>query len=394
VEKFPSQKKIQVTVLKCDVVVADKSRAGLEPNDAVPIRMQIRNTGSDKTPLKFALYVEDDDFFIEHLDYAKAPIPNGQDGDFFDFVLPVYRTVQNLELMPQFKTLCIISTDVDSQDRVVVYKTFDLTVPIKPYIDCLLSKPDPLSILVFGPMGTGKSGFVNSCYTLLQDSKDVIKFTPSLPKDTSVTLKISHFVPGRQAEGTARIIPAAANVKITDTWGMERSGGQYPSWFWAPLFEGKVPDGTESKDITDQQTPEAKNWKPVNPINVAIIAMTVQAIREPAYMNLIVKHVLPKMTQRGLAPLVMLTQVDTIDEALAKDLYDRKEKTSQGNTCFEMLTELRERVSAALTIPVNQIVGMVNYQGKSREPWGTDRAVYVLLRQAFMQKKQLPTPKI
>ncbi len=154
-------------------------------------------------------------------------------------------------------------------------------------------------MLLWGLIGTGKSSFVNSAYSLLAPDPNfptaVQKWQLTMSAPESVTKRVTRLIPGAKSD---RPIPADVNVSFIDTWGWESSKDNYPSLFFQYLLSGGVPDNFDLSRVKNFK-PEDFKVDPSLAVNAVFIAMTVGSAQNDKYLDMISKIIINELNKRS-----------------------------------------------------------------------------------------------
>lgn len=350
----------------------------IAPGKNFSINMELRNVNPfHDMKDNLACSCEEDDFFVANMTVLE---PLAKQKSTTLKVEMLVKPADNLDKLPATKVLKFVD-----ENEVEFYRV-TIAIPIEPFVKHLLTL-EPLRILLWGQIGTGKSAFVNSAYSLLNPNPHfpgaIGRYAASRPANSSVTLNFVRYTAGEMTEGSFQPIPKDVNVSLYDTWGWEttRDGDSYPSLIIPYLLNGALPDNYSLRHVRDFDR-ELDRMKP-NPSkapNAVFIAMTVGAADNEPYVKKI-KELLPLFTNRGLQPIVLVTQIDQVDPKMRADPF------AQHPTVRSVL----QRVSTKIGIDLGDIVPMVNYTEESERTWGIDRAIYVALRKAYLYSKKVNT---
>jgi len=225
----PTTKKVKASGLALQSWSIEEQK--IAPGQSFHISFTIKNIspfGAYDEPC--ALGFEEDGYF--NAAWQLVPMPIRAGATVTIKYEAVAKSTDNLEFLPVIKAVNIINTKYD------LLFTTDIAFSIDPFVRHLASLKPALRILLWGLIGTGKSSFVNSAYSLLAPDPNfptaVLKWQLTMSAPESVTRKVTHLIPGAKAE---RPIPANVNVSFIDTWGWESSKDNYPSVFFPVPIE-------------------------------------------------------------------------------------------------------------------------------------------------------------
>lgn len=127
--------------------------------------------------------------------------------------------------------------------------TYSVPLTMDPYVKWLMSQA-PVNILMWGPIGSGKSQFISSAYSVVNPnmifSRAVSSYAMSMASSESVTQMICRYIPGKKTNAP-REVPLGLMLSMTDSFGWEtRTDAVYSSpQFLRALFQGRIPSNDE-----------------------------------------------------------------------------------------------------------------------------------------------------
>ena len=290
----------------------------------------------------------------------------------------ILQEVKNLEDLPEFKEIEVL--DLSKKPPVLLHK-FQVTLAIEPYVRGLLTL-NPITILLWGYIGTGKTSFMSSALSLLHgvinNTKDVTSWGLSMAAEKSVTQQIVYLTPsndGKPIPGTARQISPRCNVSFVDTWGTEENAKGidfYPEHFVQPLLQGRIPPGFKLDELPSFRA-DNDTYPVFRKITSVFMSMTPAASASKEYMKKIQAFTKVVMAEE-LLPLVLVTQIDTADAQCKIDPRATTPEVSQVLEAIQRDTGFGQR----------DMCPVVNYTDNSYLSFHLDRAIYVALKKAFL----------
>ncbi len=350
----------------------------LHPQDSFEMELKFTNSSFDSIPKgSYGLTIQGDAFFLQkraRVDLAND-IGSGHSWTWIIQFTPVQGTV-NLEELPESKEIEV--SDLSPKPPKSLHK-FKVTFAIEPYVRGLLTL-QPITILLWGYIGTGKTSFMSSALSLLHavinNTKDVTSWGVSMAAEKSVTQHISYMIPSNEpVKGASRKLSPQCNVAFVDVWGTEENAkgiDPYPVHFVQPLLQGRIPPGF-SLDELPSFLPDNDAYPVFRKITSVFMSMTPSAAASKDYMKKIQAFTKSVMAEE-LLPLLLVTQIDTADPQCK---LDPRATTPE-------VTRVLEEIQRETGIGQRDMCPVVNYTDNSYLSFHLDRAIYVALKKAFL----------
>lgn len=287
-------------------------------------------------------------------------------------VRPNQRNI-NLSFLPHTKTVYLIAPErgpfgaPGTVEGYPILRTMELELTLVPYFRALLKEPE-LRVQLWGFMGTGKSSFINTTFSSLmgvvEDNPNVRQWATVLYSEKTVTVQRTVFRPPR------------VNVALIDIWGAEENVERYPKDIWAPLLQGRLPDGFKMPEGGFEDNPSVFVKDPRNKPHALFVFVTATAVQLPAYMEQVTRAY-REAASAGIVPVVILTQVDKLAST-------PEQIAALNNLADPALDLIIDKITQHARLQKSDIVPLINYTSQNLRNFATERAVYVALKKAFL----------
>lgn len=237
-------------------------------------------------------------------------------------------------------------------------------------------------ILLFGPIGSGKSAFINSCYTLLS-SKDAIvgniAQSGSSQNHCTSELKSYRLVSLESKKPTG--------FRLVDSWGVTASN--YDPGFVTLLFGGKIPGGWKmSTPFRLADGAPQGGEKPFKPHCVIFFVPASDLEMNSRYLDRIVQCA-DVASRLSVSCVYAITKVDDISAASPNQSFSRN--SSAGNLRSSLdyseqrVQQLILKAAKLFNTNENQVVALMNYKNENLKSLQLDKWIYRLLHAAAAQ---------
>eukprot|EP01132_Coremiostelium_polycephalum_P006027 gene6027-7511_t len=180
--------------------------------------------------------------------------------------------------------------------------------------------PDiPINILVWGPMGCGKTSFINSILTVLNPKQEVVQPFTSFRATSHVTRSYTrNFLADYIDESTSlgKILKQKLKLCIWDIWGVTQTCFQQLQI--TSFLEGRVPDGTEMNDIVCNNPVQEENK-----IHSVILIIPIGTSQDSKTLEILREHI-ETIVRFGIRPVIVINYLDSFgsDQEEIKKAYE------------------------------------------------------------------------
>ncbi|XP_065826575.1 uncharacterized protein [Oscarella lobularis] len=199
------------------------------------------------------------------------------------------------------------------------------------------------NILLFGMVDSGKSSFVNTLLTMLQDeSKQKICSSAAYGGTAAHTTTKVH------CYNISRLHPNCY-FNLWDTWGLDETS--FVPQQVKYLVNGQLPLGWRREYSVDEYDNH------INRIKTSLTqGMKLDLLREAFQL----------LVNEGLSPILVLSKVDEMDPALRRNAFMLTSK----------LEELRQKAAVLFQLPIERVTYTVNYLQENERNWDIEALAY------------------
>jgi len=237
-----------------------------------------------------------------------------------------------------------------------------ISIPIDYYFQ-YLNTFDPITVLLWGHFGTGKSSFVNTVHTVSNDNphtwNSISTIAHTYAGASTNTIKWTHY-------------PKFRNISIIDSPGYQQNDDFYDDLVIEAMLKGCLA-GLQIKDIKDAEWSKIYSRKKVVP-NVLALMLTTQAAEDDVYMSKVEK-IIKKCERLNVPHLVLVTMIDKVDSKLKENPYANNVD----------VVNIQTKISNLTGIGGAWIQPMINYTSEPQRNWQFDRATFVSLFKLFQK---------
>jgi len=240
-------------------------------------------------------------------------------------------------------------------------------------------KGSNFNILVFGPVGSGKSSWIQTCLTMLHKGNNILKNVCGIGGSSG------------HVTTTLRKIPLPDGLGgISDTWGLALD--TYRRDELSFIVKGRLPSKWDMKDDFAKLTTEIEQTAENRQTESVIVLVPVGTVVDPKELKNL-REQIPKLVSQHLNPVILLAFADTIDKSIR----------GNPNRPSKKIKDLMVQVAQALSIPLMMVFPCVPYSVESSRSFEIERLTYIILHSAlcnardkreFDKQHGVPSPQL
>jgi len=228
-----------------------------------------------------------------------------------------------------------------------------------------------LNIILFGAAGSGKSAFINSCYSVLNSSSEIVgNIAPSGSAIGHCTRKLSRYRLGDISKNEQ------SSVQIWDTWGVSQSN--YSDAFFIGLLQGRIPLNQSMSDILIEKDilslPSNVQQKPHC---VVFFVPASDIVSGSKYLGTVARFA-DIATQTNIGILYCVTKIDEMTE-----LQQIRGKSK--SECCNLLVDIIKKASTAFRCDERFVVPVLNYKTEKARSLSIDVWIFDVLIRSWQE---------
>ena len=222
------------------------------------------------------------------------------------------------------------------------------------------------NILLFGVAGAGKSSFINTLLTMLQN-EDKLALARSAVTGHA-TQRITRY--------DVKAVYPYLHFNLWDTWGLDENN--YDAYLVGLLTKGKLPPNwtmnTDLEKHADKFDKLLKKETPLTQMHAVIFFVPQESLTDlDTHKMARVRQVFEYIRQEGYNPLVLLSKVDEI----RPELHDHPQHS------FKEIEKLSHTAATFFDIDLHRVRYTVNYLYESSRKWEIEALAYQNLTAAL-----------
>ena len=225
-----------------------------------------------------------------------------------------------------------------------------------------VSSDDSINILIFGVAQSGKSLFVNSCYSMINSGSNLITIAQSGSSVGHNTKEIKYY---RLADLKNPQKPLLTPFNLVDTWGVDKHN--YEDFFFNELLDGQVPSGYSIEKTCLSMTNVSHTKRRIHCAIFFVCLADLNANSE--YLSYVKKYA-GFASNKGITPLYCISKID-------EDMQYANCRSSVPD-----LSDLIARAAKVFNTYETRVFPIVNYKIEQRKSNVVDCYIYNLLLKA------------
>lgn len=224
--------------------------------------------------------------------------------------------------------------------------------------------------VLFGPAGTTKSSFINSCYSMLSGT-----WQPEIALSGGGSVHVTKSFRSYRLGDIELGKPA--NIRLWDTVGLARDNEKsYLNFQFDRLLDGAPLDGFEYQRESKWEDSSKKKELEVHVVIFFLNAPELDSSNSSWIEK--IKEFRQMATDRDMETMIVIAKVDLINPKI------RGSADSNGNdNNAQNLENILEKARTIFDLSHDYVLPLINYYGESESNFQVDRSAFTVLQTAF-----------
>jgi len=312
---------------------------------------------------KWYIETKGDEYFAPSRSYVQLHINS------VDIKLTTYKSA-TIETLPSQLRIVLYDSNRNNQSSLC------LGISMDRFTKALFEKTKRLNILLFGLAGSGKSSFINSCFTLFSN-----KVEQQIAEAGGNTQRVTkELKPYRMI---AVHTSAPTSFGLVDTWGLEQNVDYYKQGQFECILQGTLPNGWQMSDeVTLDIISEGINMEKKIHCLIFFIPAGELVVQGKSFMVNKTREFCESATRMKVPFLVALTKIDIQVPAFRDNPMGQ----------FPEIDKLIFHAAQTFGIAPNQVLPLINYWKETEKKFVLDKLLYKIISTAVSIAKNRCMP--